>query len=130
MLLTASQESHARFVMGDEKRKDKKELIGKIAHRPAVIFGCGIRGERLMHFCTINQIDIHSFCDNNRALHGGKKFGFPVIAPSDLKRTVDGINGVVLLSMEHGREDVYGQLTELGVGTDRIIGHIPAGVLY
>lgn len=130
MLLTASQESYARFVMGDEKRKDKKELIGKIAHRPAVIFGCGIRGERLMHFCTINQIDIHSFCDNNRALHGGKKFGFPVIAPSDLKRTVDGINGVVLLSMEHGREEVYGQLTELEVGTDRIIGHIPAGVLY
>lgn len=129
MLLLSSQETHARVMMEHEKTQNKKTFMDKIHHRSAVIFGCGIRGERLMHFCTINRVDIYSFCDNNASLHGGKKFGFPVIDPADLRETTECINGVILLSMEHGREEVHGQLIKLGVDSGRIIDEIPEGVL-
>lgn len=129
MLLLKSQKSHAGFIIGQRKRVGRKELINKIGHRPVVIFGCGMRGEWMMYFCTVNQIDILSFCDNNPVLHGEKKFGFPVLAPEDLKETVNRIHGVILLSMKYGREEVYVQLIEMGIEPDRIINGIPDGLL-
>lgn len=129
MLLLESPKSHASLIMGQEKRKSKKEFINRIHHRPVVIFGCGVRGERLMYFCTVNQIDIHSFCDNNPSLHGEARFGFPVISPADLKETLDQIKGVIVLSMKHGRENVYEQLIILGIEPERIIDRLPDGIL-
>lgn len=127
--LLKSQETHAWFIIGQKKKTGRKELINKIHHRPVVIFGCGVRGEWLMRFCTINQIDIHSFCDNNTSLHGGKKFGFPVISPCELIRVVNHIKGVILLSMKYGHEEAYKQLIALGIKPEQIIDGIQSDIL-
>ena len=69
------------------------------------------------------------FCDNNPALAGNEKFGFPIIAASDLKHEADKKDGVILLSMKNGREDVCRQLLSMGFEGERIVDKIPAGIL-
>lgn len=125
MLLLDSQESYAGSVMENvqKERHLVQELIALIKEQPVIIFGCGIRGERLMLFCDRHKIRISSFCDNNTALHGEKKFGFPIISPKDLKEEM------ILLSMKNGREQVRSQLMEMGIKSGRIIDQIPEGIL-
>ncbi|MCI8659514.1 MAG: glycosyltransferase [Lachnospiraceae bacterium] len=123
MLLLASQEAYSQLVMEQEKGKQDglQKLLGRIKNRPVMIFGCGIRGERLMFYCDSNHIKIHSFCDNNLALFGKEKCGFPILSPSDLKNEADSKDGVILLSMKIGQEEVYRQLIATGIEDDRII---------
>lgn len=127
MLLLASQEDYSHMVMGREKRKQDclQELLLKIKNRSVIIFGCGIRGEQLMFYCDSNHIKIHGFCDNNPALAGNKRFGFPIIAISDLKDETHKNDGVILLSMKNNREDVRRQLLSMGFEGERIVDKIP-----
>ena len=110
-----------------EKVQGERDLVQRfsklIKGEPVVIFGCGIRGERLMLFCDRHKIRISSFCDNNTALYGEKKFGFPIISPYDIKEEI------ILLSMKNGWEQVRNQLLEMGIKSDRIIEQIPEGIL-
>lgn len=127
VLLLESQEAHACLAMQLEKRKEEQvqALIQMTGSRPVIIFGCGRRGERLMLFCDRNHFCMDSFCDNDPLLHGKKKFGFPVIAPEELKCRVHEKDGVILLSMKKGTNEVRSQLIGLGIGPDRIIDKIP-----
>ncbi len=131
MLLLKSQEFHAKLIGNREKKKRKciQEFIGRVGNRTVVIFGCGVRGERLLQFCDRNDISIHSFCDNNAKLQGEEKYGFTVMSPANLKKFLNQKNGVVLLSMKSGREEVSRQLQTMGIGTDKIIQYIPDGIL-
>ena len=95
---------------------------------PVVIFGCGIRGERLMLFCDRNQVKILGFSDNNRVLQGRKKFGFPVIPPEELADMAEKRNLAVVLSMKEGAAQVRGQLVKLGMKAEQVIDRLPAGI--
>lgn len=131
MLLLTSQEGYSQEMISIEKRKEQSRdrLLAMIKKRPVVIFGCGIRGERLMFYCDSSHIQIHGFCDNNPAFYGKEKFGFSVISPLDLKNEIEYKNEIVLLSMKNGREEVYRQLVSIGIKADRIIDTIPEGIL-
>lgn len=131
MLLLTSQEAHAQLILDKEKREENcaKNFIELTKNRPIVIFGCGVRGEYLMLFCDRNHIHIDSFCDNNAALHGQKRFGFPVISPLDLKNNVYNKNEAIVLSMKNGQEQVYKQLLKMGIEADRIVCKIPEGII-
>ena len=131
MLLLASQKAYSQMVVDREKKKGDclQALLKRIKNRPVIVFGCGIRGERLMFYCDSNHIKIHGFCDNNPALAGNEKFGFPIIAASDLKHEADKKDWVILLSMKNGREDVRRQLLSMGFEWERIVDKIPAGIL-
>lgn len=82
-----------------------------------------------MLFCERNQVKINAFCDNRQELCGGKKYGFPVILPSELESGETGRNSVIVLSMRHGAEQAYSQLTGMGIEPGRVIGGIPEGIL-
>ena len=131
MLLIKAKKFHAKLIGNREKKKRKciQEFIGRVGNRTVVIFGCGVRGERLLQFCDRNDISIHSFCDNNAKLQGEEKYGFTVMSPVNLKKFLNQKNGVVLLSMKSGREEVSRQLQTMGIGTDKIIQYIPDGIL-
>jgi glycosyltransferase involved in cell wall biosynthesis len=131
LLLLESQEAYARFVMSKEEKKKEctQSFIDMINNRPVVIFGCGVRGERLMRLCDNNHICIHSFCDNNRIFSGKKKFGFPILSPIDIKDNIEDRNEVILLSMKNDRANVCRQLTSMGIESDRIIDSIPEEIL-
>lgn len=129
--LLTSREEHARQYPY-RKREEKKlaySLLQMTKNCHVVIFGCGIRGERLMLFCDRNHIPVDSFCDNNAALHGKSKFGFNIISPETLKNEIYSKNEMVLLSMKEGSKQVQEQLINLGIGTDRIINEIPRGIV-
>lgn len=130
-LLLTSPEAHARkmAVRENEKEETVQEFFRMMGKRPAVIFGCGVRGERLMLFCDRNHIRIDAFCDNREALHGEKKFGFSVISPMELADKVNGSSVMVLLSMKEGVDQVRNQLIGLGVEGSRVIDKLPAGIL-
>lgn len=130
-LLLTSQEAHAKVVMNTEKKKqDCVQLLKKITrNRPLIIFGCGVRGEKLMLFCNRNHIDMKAFCDNNVAIQGKKKFGFPIISPNDLKSEIYNKNVMVILSMKKGAEQVHGQLVNLGIEAHKIVNEIPEGII-
>lgn len=132
VLLLASQESHAKLIISREKKKKEcvQEFIDIVADRPVIIFGCGVRGGRLLWFCDRNNIRVLSFCDNNEKLHGGEKFGYPVISPAELKNLTDKKNGLILLSMKNGHEEVSRQLQTIGIESDRIVQSIPGEILY
>ena len=97
--------------------------------KKVIIWGCGMRGERLMFFCDNNHICIDSFCDNNVSFHGGKKFGFPIISPDDIEKKLSDKNMIVLLSMKEEIGQVRRQLISMGIECDRIIDLIPDGVI-
>lgn len=126
-LLLTSQEAHAQLVMDMQEAKSAgvQEFQSMIKGRSIVIFGCGMRGERLMLFCHQNRMSMYCFCDNNKALHGQKKFGYSVISPSVLNRELVEQDAVVVLSMREGIEQVRMQLTSMGIDADRIVGRIP-----
>lgn len=128
-LLLASREEHARVMMEWEKEKEKpvRELLHRTGNRPAVIFGCGMRGERLMLFCDRNHIPIIGFSDNRQELHGGRRFGFPVMPPTSLKEVLAREEGVVLLAMREGAGEVLGQLEGLGIPKERVF-DMPQGI--
>lgn len=130
-LLLASRESHARkFVDREEaQKKAEQEFFCMTANRPVVIFGCGVRGERLMLFCDRNRIHIDAFCDNREELHGKKKFGVPVISPLKLAEMASDRNQVVLLSMKEGADQVRRQLIALGIEDCRVVEKLPAEIL-
>jgi len=130
-LLLTSQEAHAKVVMNTEKKKqDCVQLLKKITrNRPLIIFGCGVRGEKLMLFCNRNHIDMKAFCDNNVAIQGKKKFGFPIISPNDLKSEIYNKNVMVIISMKKGAEQVHGQLVNLGIEAHKIVNEIPEGII-
>lgn len=125
-LLLDSQEKHSQLIMEcvREKKKGEQELLNRIENRPVIIFGCGKRGERLMLFCENHQVGILGFCDNNIALHGSKKYGFPIISPVNLKEEIEKQEGTVLLSIKNGDEQVSKQLIEMGISLNRIINNI------
>ena len=126
-LLLDSQEKHSQLFIDEIRIKKQGEqlLLEKVGNRSIVIFGCGIRGERMMLLCDNNRMDIRGFCDNNPGLQGRRKFGFPVISPKDLEKEMKDKNRVILLSMKNGQEQVCEQLKEMGIETDRIISNIP-----
>lgn len=130
-LLIASPEEYARQFTCSKGEREKNTclLLQMTKKRPVVIFGCGKRGEKLMLFLDKNHIRIDSFCDNNAALYGSKKFGFNIVSPKTLKDEIYNKNEMVLLSMKEGRERVQEQLINLGIGADRIISKIPEGIL-
>ncbi len=124
-LLLEDTELYAKSVMDriqDEKCR-AEELVKLIDGKDAIIFGCGVRGERLLLFCEQHKIRIRAFCDNNTTLHGQKKYGFLVISPADLK------GEMILLSMKNGWEQVYNQLLGMGISPDKVIEKIPEGIL-
>ncbi len=129
--LLASPSEHAAYCIHKSREKDQpaQRFLKQIGNRPVVIFGCGRRGERLMFFCDRRDVPIVSFCDNNEAVHGGHKFGFSILSPNELKGIVNDKDAIVLLSMKDGTEQVYKQLTSLGIETDRILKEIPEGIL-
>lgn len=131
MLLFASQKIHAEQVMKleAERKKCVQEFLIMTERRPIVIFGCGIRGERLMLFCNKNHIDLLAFCDNNAEIQGGRKFGFPIIAPEELRKCIQDNNAAIILSMKKDTDQVYAQLVHMGIEEDRIISDIPEGIL-
>lgn len=130
-LLLVSREAYARRFADRENamKKAVQDCLCMIANRPVVIFGCGIRGERLMLFCDRNQIRMDAFCDNKEELHGKKKFGIPVISPMELAQMAGDRNQVVLLSMKEGRDQVRNQLIALGIEDSRVIEKLPAGIV-
>lgn len=131
MLLLSSRENHALLIADSQKEKQRltKELLSTIDNRPVIIFGCGIRGGRLMFFCDRNHIRICSFSDNDRMLWGKKKSGFLILSPADLKKEAECKNAVILLSMKNGKEQVRSQLMEMGLESDRMIDQLPEGIL-
>ena len=130
-LLLTSREAYARSFVDREKamKKATQACLCMIANRPVVIFGCGIRGERLMLFCDRNRIRMDAFCDNKKELHGRKKFGFPVISPMELAQMAGDRDQVVLLSMKEGTDQVRNQLIALGIEESRVVEKLPAGIL-
>ncbi len=131
MLLLASQRLFAQFAMEKEreKRGRAQNLLDLTGGRPVVIFGCGVRGEGLMHFCNCNHIQVYGFCDNNTAFFGRKKYGYPILSPAELAHIAKEENKAVVLSMKNGKEEVYSQLAALGMEPGRIVKHLPEGVL-
>ncbi len=131
MILLDSPENYAKLIMDNKKKSEHcvLEFQNMIKKCPIIIFGCGIRGERLMLFCDKYQIEICAFCDNNPDLHGKKKFGFPVLPPAVLKDEINSKNAVILLSMKNGTEQVRMQLIGEGIEPGRIIDRLPAGIL-
>ncbi len=127
MRLLASREAHAgRFAdRGKEQEKTEQAFLRVIDNRPVVIFGCGIRGERLMLFCDRHQIRIDAFCDNKEELHGKKKYGFPIISPAELAEAAGDRNRPVLLSMKEGADQVRNQLAALGIEESLVIEKLP-----
>lgn len=125
-LLLNSREEHSQLFMEETRKRKQGEqlLLEKAENRSIIIFGCGIRGERLMLLCDNNRMDIRGFCDNNPDLQGRRKFGFPVISPKDLEKEMKDKNRVILLSMKNGQEQVCEQLKEMGIEADRIISNI------
>jgi len=130
MLLLHSRERHAVLLTeGWEKRRQcVREFLNRIADRPVVIFGCGVRGERLLFFLEGQPVRTAAFCDNNPKLAGGRKLGLPVLTPAELSGGVYGNQAVVILSMKNGASQVYRQLLDMGIEEDRVIDRIPDGL--
>jgi len=131
MMLLESPKKHAEwfFKKNEAADKMKTDMLQKIDGRKVIIWGCGVRGERLMLFCDRNHITIDSFCDNNSALFGSRKFGFPIISQLELKSKLHAPDIVVLLSMKNGADQVHRQLEAMGIKNNRIIDKIPKEIL-
>lgn len=52
---------------------------------PIVIFGSGVVGEILLHFCRKKNIAVFAFCDNNNKKAGKTLMGTPIITFTDLQ---------------------------------------------
>ena len=71
------------------KGKNKMNLKYSIAdlkqESSIVIFGAGVVGELLLHFCRREQIAVVAFCDNNSKKSGRKLMDIPIISFKELQ---------------------------------------------
>lgn len=53
--------------------------------RTVVIYGCGVKGKRLLGLFRQMQVEVSFFCDGNREMWGREVDGVPVISPDSLR---------------------------------------------
>ena len=64
---------------------------------PIVIFGSGVVGEILLHFCRKKNLEVAAFCDNNNKKAGKTLMGKPIITFPDLQSKYS--DAVVLIAV-------------------------------
>ena len=82
----------------------------KEASAPIIIFGSGVVGEVLLHFCRKENIEVVAFCDNNNKKSGKNLMGMPIITFADLMSKYPGSTvliavidiGDVVLQLQNG----------------------------
>ena len=120
MLLMLSPQEHCELAKAKDTREKNlhKKIIEKIAKRPVVIFGCGVRGNRFMMFCNQYNIPIRAFCDNN--LSALKHYSYDVVSPNQLAKMTKKENLVIVISVLNGKENIYEQIKKLEISADTI----------
>uniref|UniRef100_UPI0006D10F3A hypothetical protein n=1 Tax=Clostridium sp. NkU-1 TaxID=1095009 RepID=UPI0006D10F3A len=87
---------------------DKKHMDSEIVF---VIFGAGIRGQRLFDMLKKNDVDVKFFCDNDIRKQGGVICGIPVVGIEQLVGNKDNYH--ILVSPYNGW-DIATDLAEKG----------------
>ncbi len=126
ILLMLSPQEHSEWLKAKDIREKNlyKKIIEKIAKRPVIIFGCGIRGGMFMMFCHKYNIPIRAFCDNNQQLYNSKRYSYDIISPKYLAEITKKENLVIVISVLKEKESIYKQIKELKISAD-IIEEIP-----
>lgn len=109
------QSAHNRQILADSIRRKN----GKV-----VIFGCGIRGRRLLE-CLVfiehgadMEIHIEAATDNNARLWGGSFCGIDIISPESAVQRYGG--DIFIVANKYHDKDIGHQLQNLGIGEDSI----------
>ena len=101
------------------KGKNKMNLkysIKDLKQEPLiVIFGAGVVGELLLHFCRSEKLSVVAFCDNNSKKSGRKLMNIPIISFKELQ--VQYPDSAILISVI----DISDVITQLnGIGSKKI----------
>lgn len=106
------------------KKNNHKEIIEKIGHRNVIIYGCGIRGKRLLRFCDMYNIPVIAFLDGNKEKTGERISGYPVMNPTDALDLMRNSDNIVDVSVKNGKEDIYKLLKDMNI-TSCVIDMVP-----
>lgn len=80
-----------------------------------VVFGAGIRGQKICNICANMEIPVDFFCDSNAALEEARHHGkLPVITPNKLNEY--GLLGdhIIIVSPRYGYGDIVNMLLDIG----------------
>ncbi len=122
-VLLVSKEGFERKLAGQKENTEEKQrtLFQKIRNYPyCIIFSAGSHGSNLQVMLKQKfQVNISAFCDNDAGKLGKRINGAEVLSPWDAERFFS--NGVYLVANKKYSLQIQNQLSEMGIGKDRVI---------
>ena len=97
------------------------ELIKKsyADSREIILFGCGNDGFASKETLEMFGVEVSFFCDNNRELQGGSKYGVKVISPKELSENHG--DAIVLVTTSNHGDVIEKQLLDLNIPKNNVI---------
>ena len=86
--------------------------------RELIIFGAGERGKNLEALLVDNNFNVVALCDNNRSKYGIEN-KIPILSPDEVVSRYR--NGLFVVSVQNGYEEIHKQLVGLGIEAGSII---------
>lgn len=122
VLMTSKDEFERRLASQKREIEEKQRaLFQKIRKYPyCIIFSAGSHGSNLQVMLKQNfQMDISAFCDNDVRKQGKRINHVPILLPEEAERLFP--NGVYLVANKTYSQQIQNQLSEMGIGKDRVI---------
>ncbi len=128
LILMESGAGHARWLSDINRKPEegRRGLLNRIGGRPAIIWGCGAYGERLLLFCFHNSIPVLAFTDNSPELQGETFYGYEILPPCQAGEASKG--AVILISPVRASEQIMRQLSEMGIADRGIVPDFSGGI--
>lgn len=102
----------------EENQRVLFQKIGKHLH--CIIFSAGSHGSNLQVMLKQNfQMDIRAFCDNDTGKQGKVINGVKVLSPWEVERKFP--DAVYLVANKKYSRQIQNQLSDMGIGKDRVI---------
>ena len=128
LILMESGVGHARWLSDKDRTSEegRRSLLHQIGGRPAIIWGCGVYGEKLLLFCFHNGIPVLAFTDNNPDLQGETFYGYEILSPCQAADAFT--DAVILVSSVRASEQIRRQMSEMGIADRGIVPDFSGGI--
>lgn len=94
-------------------------LLDKIEGRDIVIFGSGIRGNRVINLLQYNDITVQGICDNDKSLYDTQIYGIGVMSVENMVKKMP--DAVYIIANSRHADEMERQLIAEGIKKTNII---------
>lgn len=114
-----SEEYAERMRIYSQSIKRKKSLICFTKEKDVIVFGAGVRGERIFNFLQEQGCNVLAITDNNTRLWGTLRYGMNIYSPQECVNKYS--DAVFVIANKVHSEEIKEQLQDMKISLERIM---------